>query len=92
MKKHTLYIGANNDTGLVEVGKAVEVAGRYFDGFTVLEAVGYWEGKPEKSVTMPIFTTDTARVRALARDLCGELQQQAVLVEMPDGEGEMVRA
>jgi len=30
----------------------------YFGGFTVLKALGYWQGKPEKSVCIEIITDD----------------------------------
>ena len=57
-----------------------ELTSRYFDGFTLIEAVGYWQGNAESSAIIEVIGTsfDYARVFALARDIRETNGQQSV--------------
>ena len=57
-----------------------ELTSRYFDGFTLIDAVGYWEGNAEPSAIIEVIGTsfDYARVFALARDIRETNGQQSV--------------
>ena len=73
-----LYIGSNNTTGKLETKRAIGIVSRSFDGFTVSSGSGYWQGKAEKSLIVEIETDKAELLNDTARNLCRELQQQAV--------------
>ena len=58
------------------------IVGRHFDGFTILNARGYFRGESELSVTIEIVGTpaDKAKVYALAEDIRRTNAQYSVLV------------
>lgn len=92
MQKYQLYVGANNTTKEVEKKKLVEVLSPVFTGFTWQEVQGFWAGEPENSVIVTLYSDESSdKVRELARNICRELDQQAVLVEI-NGVGEMITA
>jgi hypothetical protein len=90
MKKHTLYVGANNETSEVEKDVIVQTTARHFEGFTMSDNVGYWEGRPEGSVSVIVFTEDTGKVYQLANELKEKCKQEAVIVEDFAGNGVLV--
>jgi hypothetical protein len=59
----------------------VKLANKYFDGFTIFEGLGYWQGKPEPSLTIEVVTDNQQAVEGLAVDIRIANNQQAVLVE-----------
>ena len=75
-----LYIGSNNTTKRLESAKAIGLISKLFKGFTAMQGIGYWEGKPEKSLIVEIETDEPNAVKLLAQGLCKELNQQAVAV------------
>lgn len=56
------------------------LAAKRFDSFTVLDAVGYWQGQAEKSAVIEVSTDNRAIVRELAEDIKVTNHQQAVLI------------
>ncbi len=60
----------------------LDMVAEVFDGFTVIEATGYWKGKREKSLIIEIDTpADRARdVLGLAARIRDYNAQEAVLV------------
>jgi len=55
----------------------------YFGGFTVYKALGYWQGKPEKSVVVEIITSEVAaayKIKQIVLKIKGYNDQDAVLV------------
>lgn len=80
---YRLYIGANNTTGIVEKQKALSIASQAFEGFTAIEATGYWQSQPENTLLLEIETRKAKQVYALAHTLAQELEQQAVGVFSP---------
>lgn len=76
-----LFIGANNETGEVEVDKLVKLLDDTFSGYTVYETVGRWEGKNENSVIVEIEDERTeydSMVEHMIGRLKLELNQQAI--------------
>lgn len=62
----------------------------YFDSFTMYRAMGYWNGKSERSLVFDIETDLAARVRQCARRLKVELAQEAILLVAIDSESWLI--
>jgi hypothetical protein len=56
------------------------IARQRFEGFTLINAVGYWQGASEDSVIVEVVTDDASRIKALAEDIRRTNHQQAVMV------------
>ena len=41
----------------------------WFDGFTIIESKGYWQGKPEDSITIEVLTESKRNIAMLCNDL-----------------------
>lgn len=76
---YSLYIGSNNTTHKVEKTLIIEMFSLYFEGFTIQNALGYWQGKPEETVVVTINTTKRGMTRMVER-LKRELYQDAIAV------------
>jgi hypothetical protein len=82
---YKLYIGSNNETKKLEKKRAVDLTSTYFDGFSVSQILGYWQGKAEKTLLIEIETIENLKVIELAKTLTRELKQQAIgVVETPE--------
>jgi len=68
---YKLYIGSNNKTKKLESKKAIELASKNFDGFTIYKGIGYWKGKGEKCLIMEIETREKRNILNLAQVLAG---------------------
>lgn len=74
--------------------RAVELASRFFDGFTVTKGLGYWQGKRENGVQFHFVRLEggddrehwVREVKSFAHALRTLLKQQAVLVSFSEGE------
>jgi hypothetical protein len=55
---------------------------KYFDGFTIINGRGYYQGKGESSVAIEIIGTidDAAKVTTLARDIREQYRQTEVWI------------
>jgi hypothetical protein len=78
-----LFIGANNQSGIVELDKALAVIDARFNGYTVhAESMGVWNGKFEKCRMVDIIRDASSEFRCniiqLAERLREELQQEAI--------------
>lgn len=62
---------------------AIDLTAQYFDGFTVLEGVGYWQGAGEHSLCIEV--SGHACIRGKVNELAGCIKrrnnQEAVLVQ-----------
>lgn len=74
-------IGSNNKTGKLEKRKIFSVIGRYTDGFTCYEAIGFWHGKKERSLMVDIDDTNSSVVDRLAKELAKVLRQDKIVVQ-----------
>lgn len=73
-----LYIGSNNRTKKLESKKAIKTVSLYFDGFSVSQILGYWQGQAEKTLLIEIETIEKTKIIDLSKKLARELQQQAI--------------
>lgn len=55
---------------------------RYFEGFSILTAKGYFRGRPEASIVIEIIgsLSDADKVRALAHDIREQYRQAEVWI------------
>lgn len=74
-----------------------ELVSEFFPSFTVYKAVGFWQGKREKSLVIEIDTMNEtplllgANIRMITRKLCGYNKQDSVLVQKIGSESELMR-
>jgi hypothetical protein len=82
---YKLYIGSNNVTGKVDKKTIEEVLNKRFDGYTIVNSIGYWEGKKEKSIIVEIGNTTEKEVVGVVKKLKKMLKQYAIGVQfLPD--------
>lgn len=55
-----LYIGADNDTGVVDTRRLHVILDECHEGYTVVPAFGRWNGKTELSVIVTVSDTRAA--------------------------------
>ena len=86
MKKINFYIGSNNTTHIVEREKALSILSSYYEGMSITELVGVWQGIKEESILVSVVceTVDYTQVKTACRKLNAELDQQAIMVEVLD--------
>lgn len=77
---HKLYIGCNNATKKLERAKAERIISQHIRAFTAYTALGYWQGKAEKSLIVEIDGERSATVRKIVKQLKIELKQDAIAV------------
>jgi len=62
-----------------------------FDSFTVIPALGYWQGKPEDSLVIEVETEDEIAMQKLAVAIRKANQQDAVLVSKVESKVTLIR-
>lgn len=77
---YTLYIGSNNETGVLEKEKAIEIISQYFDSFSCYEIDGYWKGKAENTLKVEIVTENSPNDTSMIDDLKRALKQESILM------------
>jgi len=72
--------------------KIVEIVNKYFEGYTLLNGIGYWQGVPEQSLVIEIIGTekDAARVELVAYEIKKANVQEAVLIQETNVAGQLV--
>ena len=80
-QKFTFYIGADNDSGMVDYERISALFSEEFDGFTIIPCTGYWLGKPEHSCKVEVIVQDEENHNwmMLVRRLKKILKQDAIL-------------
>lgn len=88
MNKYQLYIGLNKNTkGKWSKRKAqkiiTNVVSKYFSGFTMQEAIGYWQGKKEKTIILTIIHEDCVNflIEHIINTLKSVLKQDSIMLE-----------
>lgn len=76
-KTYNLFIGANNETGIVERDTVELVLNKYHDGYTITNATGYWQGSREDSLVVTVVSKPNILKRILF-ELKGSLKQDAI--------------
>lgn len=80
MNTYNLYIGSNNDTHELELNTIEKITGSLFQGFSLSQTTGYWNGKKEQTAIVTIATDESALVTRLATILKEILKQEAVMI------------
>lgn len=80
--QYRLYVGANNVTGKVEKAKLIKILDGRLMGYTLIDAIGRWNGKNEKSVIVELQEEKEERVQRLIGQICLELKQESVAVQV----------
>ena len=82
LNRLTMFIGANNDTGNVEVAKVESVLDKHFDGYNYLHSSGRWQGMNEKSLNVFIATSEPIKkIKSVVQELKKILIQDSIMVE-----------
>ena len=57
--------------------KVLELTSRYFPGFTVYHAIGYWHGKQERTIIIEIMTCNPERpiTETRIKELCETIRE-----------------
>ena len=92
MKKAYYYIGSNNETHTLEMGKIEKTIAQHFAGFTAFEVVGYWKGSKERTLKVEVITEkrDSELVK-IGRELREKLQQESVLLEIMESNAAFIQ-
>jgi hypothetical protein len=69
----------------------VRLAGEQFESFTLQPTLGYYQGKPEKSIVIEIVGASQRAVEQLARRIRKMNGQKSVLLIRVPGEGKVTR-
>ena len=57
-----------------------EIVSKYFAGYTIYRASGFWEKVEEQSIIIEILTNDQSLILAVAKEIKSYNKQQVVLV------------
>ena len=71
-----------------------KLVSQYFAGFSVIEQIGYWNGKPEKSLCIEIATENIAaavHIKKICKAICGYNQQQCVMIQKIECDGQFIK-
>lgn len=82
MRDYEMFIGADNETGLVDVEAVKAILGEYFKGWTMTSATGAWDWQEEPTVVVLVHDSespdpDSVRDKVLEA-LRSELRQEAI--------------
>lgn len=77
MKLTKIYCGSNNITGILELDTIKAVLNRTQAGYTIIEAMGIWEGKQENTAIIEIYGDYNL---AIPLELKRELKQDSILI------------
>ncbi|WP_114416288.1 hypothetical protein [Marinospirillum perlucidum] len=80
---HTLYLGSPQGKAFTqdERQSIITITSRYFDGFTLLDAEGYYQGRPVTTLLVKVATAESKDVEALALALGKAMRQKEVAIE-----------
>lgn len=80
METAFLYVGADNDTHIVDVDRITTLLDKEYESYTIVPATGRWHGMSEES-TVIVLTGERDDIMHTAHTLCSELSQDAVAVQ-----------
>jgi len=61
------------------------IIAEHFNGFSIQEQTGYWDGKKEKSLVIEIMTSQKSaplRIQEIVKKICGHNRQDVVLIQV----------
>lgn len=74
----------------VNTAKTAKLVGEYFPGFTIIQAVGFWNGQPENSLIIEIDSEHALEVCILAERIRRQNNQETVLVQQIEAHSVLV--
>lgn len=77
MQYTKLYIGSNNETKELELDKIISYLNTQLEGYTIIETLGFWKGKEEKSCIVEIYGNYNL---AIVGELKKILKQNSIIV------------
>lgn len=77
MSTYTLYIGADNHTKKLAKPLIERILRSHFEGFTLQEATGYWQGLRERTAVVSV-SCDEAALLGVLTELKIKLNQDAI--------------
>ena len=77
---HSLFVGSRDGREFPDADRrfVIEATAEAFDGFTVMDADGYFQGRSVATMVIKLGTDDTEAVISLARRLGTLLAQQSI--------------
>jgi hypothetical protein len=92
MKRLTLYIGADNDTGLIDRETIRRWADDHFpEGYTLIDGKGYWRGNQETTCILTNISKEFPEiVKEWVALLRSFLNQQSILMVIDEVEATFV--
>jgi hypothetical protein len=80
---HALYVGSRDGNAFPDADRqaVVDATTASFDGFTVVDADGYFKGRSVATLIIKIGTEDSASVEMLGHELGRLLDQEAIGLE-----------
>jgi hypothetical protein len=77
---HSLFVGSRDGRAFPDADRqaVIDATAAVFDGFTVMDADGYFQGRSVATMVIKLGTDDIAAVISLARRLGALLVQQSV--------------
>jgi hypothetical protein len=75
-----LLVGADNETGMLDMPRIESVVSKRHSGFTTWQTEGHWEGSAEDSAAI-LLSDDHDSIMATVADLKSELRQDAIGIE-----------
>jgi len=70
----------------------IKEVSKHFQGFTVFNAIGYWQGKKEQSLIIEVLASSKAqsKIESIARYIKVHNKQEAVLIVKLDANGKLI--
>jgi len=73
--------------------KIADIVNKYFEGYTLLNGVGYWQGEKENCLIIEIITnnkSDIDKIELIAYAIKKLNHQQAILIQQVNCEANLV--
>ena len=80
-KLFRIFVGSNNETKKLDRKAIEKTTSIYFDGFTLLQSVGFWKSEKEKTAIVEVLTDDAEKIKTLCNRLKLDLNQQSILMQ-----------
>lgn len=77
MKYTKIYAGSNNTTGDLDIASILDVMKTANQGYTLVQGVGYWEGKCENTAIIEIYGEYNLGIIPELKRVC---EQDSILV------------
>lgn len=79
---YTFFIGADNVTGEVNKSEVLKYFNKFTTGYTLIDTLGYWNGKQENSIKVEIIGDTNAcyQMQLHKKTLENILQQESIIL------------